>query len=241
MKAIILSAGKGRRLRELTLDTPKPMLPVNGKPILEIIINWLKKNGITDIGINLYTKPDQFFNYFGNGYQFGVDIHFVVEPELSGTAGGVLKFTDWIGCDEYVLVVYGDILTDQNFMPLLNTHINHDAFATLLMHRRKISNSFIEIDNNFKIINFQERPEKQEITRLIAENKNGFFVNSAVQILSRRALKYIKDNQCFDLPKDVYMPNCHVEDLYGIELNGKRVAIDSPERYKLAQTLFTDL
>ena len=238
MKAIVLSAGKGTRLGNLTHEIPKPMLPVNGRPVLEHIIAWLKINGFFDIGVNLYTMSEQIKAYFGDGGNLGVNIHYVYETNLSGTAGAVPKFKDWLADDENFLVVYGDILTNQTLSPLTDTHIRHNAFATLLMHRRKTSNSFIELGPDGRIVNFLERPNEAEMKRLETDNPRGFLVNSAVQIMSRESLDYIISNDCFDLPRDVYVPNCKTKRIYGLELTGKRVAIDSPERYKLAGELF---
>jgi mannose-1-phosphate guanylyltransferase/phosphomannomutase len=238
MKAIVLAAGKGTRLGNLTHEIPKPMLPVNGRPVLEHIISWLKINGFLDIGVNLYTMPKQISDYFGDGSKMGVNIHYVYETRLSGTAGAIPKFKDWLHNDDNFLVVYGDILTDQPLSFLIDAHNQHNAFATLLMHRRKASNSFIELGSNGRIVNFIERPDDIEMKKLGSDNPQGFLVNSAVQILSHESLDYIISNDCSDLPRDVYAPNCKTKNIYGVELTGKRVAIDSPERYKSAGDIF---
>ena len=237
MKAIILAAGKGTRLGYLTDEIPKPMLRVNGTPILEHIICWLTKNGIIDIGINLFTMPEQIHDYFGNGRKFGVNIYYVRETELSGTAGAIPEFKDWLAGDREFLVVYGDIITNQPIAPLLEMHTKHNAFATLFLHRRKVSNSFIERDADNRIVNFLERPEGEQLEKLRLANPDGFLVNSAVQILSKKALDYIINNDSFDLPRDVYVSTYKTEKIYGVELSGKRVAIDSPERLAEAELI----
>jgi mannose-1-phosphate guanylyltransferase/phosphomannomutase len=238
INAIILAAGKGTRMGDLTSDIPKPMLRVNGRPILEHIICWLKTNKISDIGINLFTMPEQLLEYFGDGGKLGVRIHYVYEQSLSGTAGALPKFKDWLKKGKPFLVVYGDILTDQPILPILGKHMESNAFATILLHKRKSSNSFVDLAPDSRVKKFIERPTFEELERLKGTNPDGFLVNSAVQILSYDSLGFIENNQCFDLPKDLYAPNCSSKRIYGVELSGKRVAIDSKERLTLAGELF---
>ena len=238
MKAIVLAAGKGTRLGDLTKDIPKPMLPVNGVPLLERILLWLKNNGIHEIGVNLFTMPEKIIDYFGTGAKLGVEIHYIQEKELSGTAGALPKFADWLDNEESFLVVYGDILTDQDLTPIIELHSEKNAFATILLHRRAKSNSFIKMNADGRISEFIERPDEETLKELQRRNPNGFLVNSAVQALSWRALEKISETNAFDLPKDLYIPCIDKEDIYGVELTGKRVAIDSPERLRLAEEMF---
>ena len=234
MKAIVLAAGKGTRLAGLTKNIPKPMLPIKGKPLLEHIISYLKNNGIIEIGINLFTMPEQIIDYFGNGSRFKVKIEYSREDELLGTAGSLLYFSDWLKGEDF-LVIYGDILTNQPLAPMMEMHRDKHAFATLLLHRRQASNSFIALDQNSKIIDFIERPGQHEMKRLNQLHPEGFLVNSAVQIINNSALNYIETHKCFDLPRDVYCKVLKEKDLYGYVLEGERMAIDSPERYEQSQ------
>ncbi len=94
MKAFILAAGKGKRLGSLTESVPKPMLELSGKPILEHNILMCKKTGVKDIFINLHYLPDIITDYFGDGFKLGVNIQYHYQPELLGTAGGMLFFLD---------------------------------------------------------------------------------------------------------------------------------------------------
>lgn len=234
MKAIILAAGKGTRLGGLTEEVPKPMLPIKGKPLLEHIILFLKGNGITEIGVNLFTMPEEITDHFGDGNSLGVSIAYSHENELKGTAGSLLPFADWLAGQDF-FVLYGDILTNQSLKPLIELHQEKQAFATLLLHRRLVSNSCIELDDESRIIDFIERPDEAELARLKAKHPEGFLVNSAIQILSNKILEYISDNNSFDLPRDVYTQVLKEKVLYGYVLEGERIAIDSPERYEQAQ------
>ena len=113
MKAVILAAGKGERLGNITQRIPKPMIPINGKPILEYNIELCKKNGIDEIFINLHHLPHKIKKYFGDGSRFGVRIKYKYEAEILGTAGGVKNFQEDLGTDPF-FVLYGDNLIDMD-------------------------------------------------------------------------------------------------------------------------------
>ncbi len=121
--------------------------------------------------------------------------------------------------------------------PLIELHKKSAAFATLYLHRRKTSNSFIELDSNSQIIDFKERPKGNELKELEKLNPNGFLVNSAIQILNKEVIKYIKEKKSFDLPKDIYSKEFKNKKILGLELTEQRIAIDSQERYNEAQDL----
>lgn len=111
MKAMILAAGRGERLRPLTDQTPKPMLRVHGRPLLEHQIEWLKAAGITDLVINLHHLGEQIENHFDNGERFGVCIRYSPEAELLDTGGGIVNALPLLGTEPF-LVMNGDIFTD---------------------------------------------------------------------------------------------------------------------------------
>jgi len=225
MKAVILCAGYGTRLKELTSNTPKPMLTICGRPLLEYIILHLKNHGISEIAINLHFNSQMIEQYFSDGSKFGVTIKYSYEKKLLGTAGALLPLKEWLG-EESFIVQYGDILTNQNFHPMIEQHKKEQAVATLLLHRKQGSNSFIEIDNKRKITKFIERP-KTPIKQL-------GWVNSALQILNPKFINIIEKNGAIDLPKDIYAHQYQTHKIMGFPLTGFRVAIDSKERYHQA-------
>jgi NDP-sugar pyrophosphorylase family protein len=229
MKAIILCAGYGTRLGDLTKDTPKPMLSVNSKPLLEYIIDNCRIYGYTDIAINLYYKGDVIRSYFGDGTQFGVRIEYFSETELLGTAGSVRAMRSFIDNEEPFLVHYGDIITDQDFNAMLQFHTSKpDAIATLLVHTRKKSNSIIVTDNNNRIIQFIERPPEELRCKYTSD-----IVNSGIALFSPEIFRYI-DTTAKDLPRDVYSLIADKAALYAFHLNSFRVAVDSVERLQIA-------
>ena len=121
MKAFILAAGLGTRLRSLGLDVPKVMVPIGGKPLLEHHLELFKRQGIHEFIVNLHYLPEKITDYFGDGSKFGVSITYSHEPELLGTAGAVKKMeTDLRGGS--FIVFYGDNLVRVDFAPLVEFH-----------------------------------------------------------------------------------------------------------------------
>ena len=230
MKAIVLSAGYGTRLGPLTKEIPKPMLPLCGQPLLERTIRYLAGQGITDLAINTHYKPESIHSYFGDGRRFGTRIHYTYEAKLLGTAGAVKNLASWIGTAEAFLVLYGDILTDQNLSPLWRALRASDAVAALCVHRRPHSNSIVTLDGNGRITRFVERPTGRR-----RRGAGAGWVNSAIQVLSRRVLDLIPSSYPTDLAKDIYVPYHRSEMMVGIPITGFRCAIDSAKRYRLAE------
>ena len=230
MKAIVLCAGYGTRLGDLTQETPKPMLPIQAQPLLAYTLRYLASQGFTETAINLHFLPEQITDYFGDGSQFGVKIHYSYEQRLLGTAGAVKNVEPWLADVENFLVIYGDILTDQDLMILWNMHHQKAALATLLLHQRPGSNSLVQMERDNRITEFIERPTE-------AQRKASPFpwVNSGVYVLHRRILNYIPSDQVIDFPRDVFSQIVGSEKLYGVPLTGYRCAIDSPERYAEAK------
>ncbi len=127
MKAMILAAGEGTRLRPHTLKMPKPMLPVAGRPTIEWIVLWLRYYGIREIIINLHHQPRPVIEHFGDGSALGVKITFSVEETILGTAGGIKRVENLF--QNPFVVVYGDVLTDMDLGDLMAFHTACDDQA----------------------------------------------------------------------------------------------------------------
>lgn len=234
MKAVILCAGMGTRLGHLTKTIPKPMLPLNGKPLLTYTIHYLKKFDICEIAINVHFFPEQIVDYFKDGHSYGANLHYSHEGKLLGTAGALAKLSPWLGGEEEFLVLYGDILTDQDISAMVDKHRTERSFATLLLHKRKKSNSIVKMDKTGRITCFKERPSEEKRKQLM-KNNDDVWVNSGVQILSKEALEHIIKVAAFDLPRDVYCKSFEDKRIFGLPLTGFRIAIDSPDRYHEAE------
>src|SRR3990172_1679510 len=133
MKALILAAGKGPRLGPLTNHVPKPMLPVGDRPLLQHIIELLRRHDIADIAINLHHKPDAILRHFGSGEAWGVRLRYSYEASLLGSAGTALRHLAWVYPDPF-LVYYGDVYSDMNLTELIEYHRVSQAAATVTVN-----------------------------------------------------------------------------------------------------------
>ena len=151
MKAMILAAGLGTRLRPLTNRKPKVLMPVVNKPVIGRVIAYLKKHGISQIVVNAHHHYRQIVEYLNCGRPFGLEIDVRVEPEILGTGGGV-KNTEDFWNDEPFIVINGDILTDIDLSKAYETHRKSGGLATLILHDCEPYNQ-IQIDNKGRITN----------------------------------------------------------------------------------------
>ena len=132
MQAVVLAGGKGTRLYPLTSSTPKPMVQLFNKPVLEHTIDLLKRHNIRDITITLAYKAEQIISYFGNGSKWGVSIQYSLEDTPKGTAGGLRRIQPLLR-DTFV-VVSGDAVTDFDLRAALDYHRQKSALATMLLY-----------------------------------------------------------------------------------------------------------
>jgi NDP-sugar pyrophosphorylase family protein len=234
MKAMVLSAGYGTRMGDLTREIPKPMLDLNGRPILEWILANLARHGFNEIAINLHFHPEMIRGHFGDGSRLGVKIVYSEEPQLLGTAGGVKKMEPFLRSGDAFLVHYGDVVTDQDFSAMLRFHRAKNALATLLLHERAKSNSVITLDSENRIIGFLERP-----TDDARRGVTSTWVNSGVCLCHPDIFDSIPPHTPCDLPSDIFPKLLATRRIFGFPLCGQRVAIDSPDRLALARSLFS--
>ena len=230
MKAVVLCAGYGTRLGSLTRETPKPLLPLQGRPLLEYTLAHLHRCGVGQVGINLHFEAEQVRRALGDGGRFGLRIEYRHEPTLLGTAGGVRGFADWLGEEEPFLVLYGDILTDHDLGALARAHQDYGGVATLLLHQRPGSNSLVRREADGRISGFVERPTDAE------RQAHPFpWVNSGIHVLHPSVLRRLPAGEARDFPRHVFPSLVEEGSLFGHPLDGYRCAIDSPERYRQAE------
>ena len=235
MKAMILSAGLGTRLGDLTQDTPKGMLPIGGYPILAWIVANLRRQNVSEFVLNLHYFPEAITEYFGDGSRFGAAFNYSRESELQGTAGGVRDARRFLDGGEEILVHYGDIVTDQDIGSMLAQHRANAALATLLLHERSKSNSIVALDRTNRITGFLERPSEEERAQLSSK-----WVNSGVCICSPEIFDHIPPTGLVDLPRDVFIKLVDTGRLFGFPLTGFRCAIDSPDRLETTRQALAD-
>lgn len=159
---MVLAAGLGTRLRPITYEMPKPMVPVLNKPVMEHILRLLARHGFTETIANLHWFPDLIEGYFGDGSASGVSLTYSREEHLLGTSGGVRNAAGFLG--DSFLVISGDALTDIDLQAMREFHESHDGIATLAMKRVEDTSQFgvAIVGSDGRIQGFQEKPEPAE-------------------------------------------------------------------------------
>ena len=233
MKAMVLAAGAGSRMGDLTRSLPKPMLQVQGRPILEHIVRNLARHGFLEVVLNLHHHPGRIREHFGDGAFLGLSITYVEEPALLGTAGSALNAAALLRGPEPFLLHYGDVLTDQDLTALCRAHFAHGGLGTLLLHQRPGSNSVVVVEPDFRVTRLLERPTEAERAGVDSP-----WVNSGVYLLDPRVLDRIAPRPPQDFPRDVFPGLVAEGRLYGFPLAGYRCAIDSPDRLARARDEF---
>lgn len=185
MKAVILAGGKGTRLRPYTTVIPKPLVPVGNRTIFEILINRLKKCGVTELTICVNHLAELIISYFGNGNKWGVKIEYSMESKQLGTVAPIRMIRN---LPENFLVMNGDLLTDLDFRKLYDYHLKNESLITIATYKRteKVDFGVMEIDKSKNIVlDFKEKPEYE------------LNVSMGVYVLNKKVLNKIPLNEQF--------------------------------------------
>ncbi|WP_419782405.1 nucleotidyltransferase family protein [Malaciobacter marinus] len=185
---VIMAGGLGTRLGELTKDTPKPMLKIGAKPMVEHIIDMFISHGFTKFMLSVNYKAEIIKEYFGDGSKFGIEVKYLEEKKRLGT-GGALSLID-IELDEPFFVTNGDVLSSLDYEKLLNFHKEQNTTATMCIRKDsyQIPYGVIEVDEKNNIKAMKEKPIKE------------FFINTGIYVLNPEVLFYVPKNEFFDLP-----------------------------------------
>lgn len=197
MRAVLMAGGSGTRLRPLTCDLPKPMVPVLNRPMAEHIVNLLKRHNIREIIATLHYLPDVMRDYFGDGSEFGVQMTYAVEEDQPlGTAGCVKNVEELL--DDTFLVISGDSMTDFDLSSAIEFHKKKQSKATLVLARvpNPVEFGVVITDENHHIQRFLEKPSSSEIF--------SDTVNTGTYILEPEVLKYLPANEECDFSKDLF-------------------------------------
>lgn len=226
MKAMLLAAGLGTRLRPLTYELPKPMVPVLGRPVMEHILRLLAKHGFDDVVANLHYFPDLIRGRFGDGSDYGVRLVYSHEPELLGTAGGVRNVRDHFG-DETFLIISGDALTDIDLGALWAAHKEKGGIATLALKRVEDTSQFgvVIVGEDGRIQGFQEKPDPAEALSNLG--------NCGIYVFEPEIFDYFPDTEFVDWAMDVF-PTLLAQDVsfYGHEFPDYWNDVGSLEEYR---------
>jgi len=230
MKAVIMAGGSGTRLRPLTCNLPKPMVPVANKPIAEHIVNLLKKHDFRDIVFTLFYLPDAIRDYFGDGSDFGCNIKYSIEEgKALGTAGCVKAIQDQL--DSTFVVISGDSLTDIDLSKAVKFHKEKKSKATLILKRveNPLDYGVVITDNDGKIQRFVEKPGASEIF--------SDTVNTGTYILEPEVLLYIIMGREQDFSNDLFpLLLLRNEPMYGYVADGYWCDIGNLAVYRQAHS-----
>lgn len=195
MKAMILAAGEGTRLRPLTLSTPKVLLPVAGRPVIGHILGWLRHHGIGEVAINVCHLAGAIVDSLGDGGDLGMSISYSWEESRLGTAGGVKRMADFF--DGTFVVHYGDVLTDFDLGAMLRRHRDSGAVATLaIVHMAEPRHAgVVEMDRAGRITSFAEKPARR------SESSN--LENGGTYVLEKEVLEFVATGVESDFGRDV--------------------------------------
>lgn len=186
MTAVVMAGGFGTRLHPLTTNTPKPMLPIAGKPLLELIIGRLRDSGIKRVNVTTHFQKNIISDHFGDGRKFGVNIQYVEEDRPLGTAGalGLLKTPE-----EPLLVINGDILTGVDFRAMLDFHKENEAEMTVAVHPQDFRIPYGVLNTDGTIVTgISEKPVVRH------------FVNAGIYLLNPNVCQYIPSDASYDMP-----------------------------------------
>ena len=234
VKALILAAGRGERLRPLTDECPKPMIEIGGKPILQRNIELLVGADVCDIIINLHYCPDAITRYFGDGHAFGAKIQYVYEDTLLGTAGAARNVAGFLRDQDFV-VVYGDNLAALGLTKMLELHRVRGATMTMALYHREDprASGIVALGPDDRITRFLEKPTNDEIF--------SHWVNAGYYVASPEVLDAIPETMPADFGRDV-LPVLLRDGagLYGYRMTEQLWWIDSIEDYEYTQRHFRD-
>lgn len=237
-KALLLAGGNGTRLRPLTLHTPKCLIPIAGKPLLDYWFDALFAAGVRDVLINTHWLADQVREHIAGVMADGwFRIVESFEPELLGSAGTVVANRQWIKDGEQCLMVYADNLSSVNLLTLLDFHRSHNQPMTMMLFRASDPKrcGIVELDMDDRVVSFVEKPEAPKSD----------LANAGVYVLNDEAYREIAGMQAFDIGYDVlpvfvgrmcgWVADCYHRDI-GTVQSLNVAEREAPEVFRAAET-----
>ncbi|MCX6003638.1 MAG: NDP-sugar synthase [Chloroflexi bacterium] len=234
VKAVILVGGHGTRLRRLTYNTPKPMVPVLNMPFLEYVIRNLRGHNILDIILAQYYLAESMENYFGDGSKFGVKLRYVMEGSPRGTAGAVKNVEKYL--DDTFLVLNGDIFHNCDFTNMVKFHHRHRAKATIALTPVEDPTIYgvVETDRRGKVKHFFEKPEPGEVSTNM--------INAGTYVLEPEVLQWIPPDTKYSFERELF-PQMLTDDkpVYTYSFHNYWMDMGTAEKYlQLHRDLLSD-
>ncbi|MFH1721809.1 MAG: DUF5752 family protein [Candidatus Altiarchaeota archaeon] len=227
MKAVILAGGLGTRLRPLTFTRPKPMIPLLNKPVTQHIIDYLKAHNIDEVIITTNYMREYIQQFFGEGEDQGLKLHYPAEESPLGTAGSVKNIAHML--KETFVVIQGDNITDINLSELIKSHKQRGALCSvaLLAVDDPSHYGIADLGDDGRIRRFHEKPGPDDCFSNLA--------NIGVYVLEPEVLEFIPEDSFFDFSRDLFPVLVEKESLYGLETKGFWVDVGQPEGYNKAR------
>lgn len=225
-QAVILASGEGVKMRPFTYEIPKPLIPVNEKPLLEYGITLLRKHGIKDILITVSHLAQKIEQHFGDGSSLGVNITYIKEKVPSGTGGALLASKRHLETAPFLLL-YSDVLLDLDLTEFIHGHMsNKDAVGTLALTSVADPSAFGAVKlRGSRVVEFSEKPH--------TENDTSRLVFAGCAAFDYSVFDYIKRgrNKKLSLEKDIFPKLTTQGRLYGYPFEGKWFDVSTPEIY----------
>lgn len=221
LQAVIMAGGAGTRLRPLTDNVPKPMLPVGDQPLLEIIVGQLRDAGIKQLNVAVHHQSEQITQHFGDGRKFGVEIGYVTEDRPLGTAGAIGLLGSPQGT---LLIIYGDIFTQVDFRAMLAYHQEQTADLTVAVQR-------YEMQVPYGVVECQG----SSVQRLTEKPTLNFFVNAGIYLLEPQAQRLIPNGEPSDMTEIIEKTLGQGMNVAAFPIHEGWIDIGQQEQYQQAQ------
>src|SRR5262249_10801631 len=227
MKAVVMAGGEGTRLRPLTSNQPKPMVPIVGKPCMEHILELLRRHGLTDVVVTVAFLPQAIRSYFGDGENLGLSIEYSVEESPLGTAGSVRLASDRL--DDTVLVISGDALCDIDLGEIIRVHQEKGAAVTIGLKsvENPLEFGIVVTDEDGRIERFLEKPSWGQVF--------SDTINTGIYVLEPEVLRHIPKDRPYDFSKELFPLLLEMgRPMYGYVMDGYWQDIGNLDQYRQA-------
>jgi mannose-1-phosphate guanylyltransferase / phosphomannomutase len=227
MKAVVMAGGEGTRLRPLTSNQPKPMVPIAGKPCMEHIIELLRDHGFEDVIVTVAFLPQAIRSYFGDGESLGLNIEYSVEESPLGTAGSVRLAADKL--DDTFVVISGDALCDFDLSKLVEFHQKREAAVTIGLKsvENPLEFGIVVTDDDGRIERFLEKPSWSQVF--------SDTINTGVYVLEPEVLRHVPTDRPFDFSKELFPLLLEMgRPMYGLPMDGYWQDIGNLDQYRQA-------
>lgn len=234
MRAVVLVGGLGTRLRPLTLSTPKQMLPIVNRPMIEHVLGHLAAHGIDDAVLSTGYRADAFSEAYPDGVCAGVRLHYAIEPEPLDTAGAIRFAAVDAGIDERFVVVNADVLTDLDIAELLRFHEARGAEATIALHRVEDPSAFgvVPTDADGRVVAFVEKPPPGEAPTDL--------INAGTYILEPSMIDRIPSGRRVSVEREIFPATVADGGLYAMDGRTYWIDTGTPQQYLRAQLDLVD-